>query len=116
MHPGEPPVRTPPAGSAGGRAYLAVCGHTHLFRGARCRIRGLADPGAFAAAPRPADLLLRFADDVVVEAELRTDGPTGAELAVAGYTTAAGTSVDGRSWTVRAVDRTGDDVELIVAG
>lgn len=101
---------------AGAQAYLAVCDHTHLFRGARCRIRGLPDPGAFVTAPRPADLILRFADDVVTDAELRTDGPAGAVLVVAAYTTAAGTALGGRSWSVRALQRAGDEVELVVAG
>ncbi|MYT71999.1 hypothetical protein K377_06557 [Streptomyces sp. PsTaAH-137] len=107
-HPVSEPV--------GAQAYLAVCGHTHLFRGARCRIRGLADPGAFVTAPRPVDLVLRFADDVVADAGLRVDGPAGAVLVVAGYTTAAGTSLDGRSWSVRELRCEGDEVELIVAG
>ncbi|CAM5281053.1 Putative multidrug resistance protein MdtD [Streptomyces microflavus] len=33
--------------------YVALCSHTHLFPGARCRLQGLPDPTAFAAAPSP---------------------------------------------------------------
>ncbi|WP_420037333.1 hypothetical protein ACN2WE_38470 [Streptomyces sp. cg28] len=67
-------------------------------------------------APWPVDLVLRFADDVAADARLRVDGPVGVVLVVAAYTTAAGTSLDGRSWTVREPRREGDEVELIVAG
>ncbi|MER5951806.1 hypothetical protein ABT127_37790 [Streptomyces sp. NPDC001904] len=115
-HPLESSVDHSVPEPVGTQAFLAVCGHTHLFRGARIRIRGLAAPGAFVAAPRAVDLVLRFADDVVADAELRPEGPAGTELVVAAYTTAAGTPLDGRSWTVRAVERKGDEVELAVAG
>ncbi|MGW6063073.1 hypothetical protein [Streptomyces sp. NPDC055189] len=97
-------------------AYLAVCAHTHLFPGARCRIRGLADPEAFATTPRPVELALRFADDVLTEAELRTDAPAGNVLRVAAYTTGAGTSIEERSWLIRELTPTGEDVELVVGG
>ncbi|MFG2722065.1 hypothetical protein ACGFW5_27825 [Streptomyces sp. NPDC048416] len=93
-------------------AYLAVCGHTHLFPGARCRVRGLPDPRAFAAAPWPIDLALRFSDDVVTNAELRLDDLAGAALTVPAHTTGAGTPVDGRRWPIREVLRVGDEVEL----
>ncbi|MEV0919529.1 hypothetical protein AB0I93_35455 [Streptomyces sp. NPDC049967] len=95
-------------------AYLAVCGHTHLFPGARCRVQGLPDPQAFAAVPWSIDLALRFSDDVVTDVELRVEDPAGAVLTVPAYTTGAGTSVDGHKWLIREVSRTGDEVELTV--
>ncbi|RPK67478.1 hypothetical protein EES43_03050 [Streptomyces sp. ADI96-02] len=94
-------------------AFLAVCGHTHLFPGARCRLQGLPDPEAFAARPRPGDVLLRFSDAVATDAEVRTDGPA---LAVPAYTTAAGTPIDGRAWLVREFAGAGDEVELTIGG
>lgn len=97
-------------------AHLAVCDHTHLFPGARCRVRGLPDPGAFAAGPASVELALRFSDDVVTEAEVRTTDPAGPVLAVPEYTTGAGTTVDGRTWLIREFARAGDEVELIIGG
>ncbi|MYR41069.1 hypothetical protein [Streptomyces sp. SID5910] len=94
--------------------FLALCGHTHLFPGARCRVRGLPDPHGFAADPSPVDLVLRFSDDVVTDAELRADGPAGPVLTVPAYTTGAGTPLDGRRWLVREFVRTGDEVELVI--
>ncbi|QEU77558.1 hypothetical protein [Streptomyces subrutilus] len=105
-----------PACPTGSDAFLAVCGHTHLFPGARCRLRGLPDPHAFARAPRPVELELRFSDDVVAEARLRTEDRTGAVLAVPAYTTGAGTSIGSRTWLVREFARTGDEVELTIGG
>jgi hypothetical protein len=96
--------------------FLALCGHTHLFPGARCRVQGLPDPRAFAAAPSRIDLFLRFADDVVTEAELRADDRAGPLLAVPAYTTRAGTHVDGHRWLVREFVRTRDEVELTIGG
>lgn len=96
--------------------FLAVCGHTHLFPGARCRLLGLPDPRTFAAAPHPAGLALRLCDDVVAEAELRMPDTTGPVLAVPACTTGAGTSVGSRSWLVREFVRAGDDVELTTGG
>ncbi|MER7717596.1 hypothetical protein ABTX99_11700 [Streptomyces flaveolus] len=96
--------------------FLAVCGHTHLFPGARCRIQGLPDPHAFAAAPSRTDLVLRFADDVATEAELRADDPAGPLLAVPAYTTGAGTPIDGHRWLVREFVRARDEVELTIGG
>ncbi|WP_399126574.1 hypothetical protein [Streptomyces sp. ITFR-6] len=101
-------------GPAEAHAYLAVCGHTHLFPGARCRVRGLPDPRAFAADPRPVDLALRFSDDVVTDAELRVEDPAGVVLTVPAYTTVAGTPVDSHQWLIREVLGTGDEVELTV--
>ncbi|WP_241968580.1 hypothetical protein [Streptomyces sp. ICBB 8177] len=86
----------------------AVCGHTHLFPGARCRVQGLSDPRAFAADPWPVELDLRFSDGVVADAVLRTGGPEGAVLVVPPYTTGAGTSIDGRTWTIREFAGTGE--------
>ncbi|MEU3660307.1 hypothetical protein AB0E77_11150 [Streptomyces sp. NPDC032940] len=95
-------------------SFLALCGHTHVFPGARLRVRGLPDPLAFAAAPGPLDLLLRFSDDVVTEAELRADGPAGPVLTVPAHTTGAGTHIAGHRWLVREFVPTGDEVELTI--
>lgn len=81
----------PPAGPDQSHAFLTVCTHTHLFPGARCRVQGLPRPDAFAAAPRPIGLCLRFSDGVATDAELRTGAPTGPVLSVPAYTTGAGT-------------------------
>ncbi|MEU9418009.1 hypothetical protein [Streptomyces sp. NPDC051000] len=96
--------------------FLAVCGHTHLFPGARCRLQGLSDPRAFAAQPWPVEVELRFSDDVVTEARLRTGEGAGPVLAVPAYTTGAGASIGSRTWLVREFARTGDEVELTVGG
>ncbi|MEU8793461.1 hypothetical protein [Streptomyces sp. NPDC048643] len=104
----------PPTGPTGAAAFLAVCGHTHLFPGARCRVRGLSDPGAFAAEPSPVELALRFSDDVVAEAQVRTTGPAGPVLSVPAHTTGAGTPIEGRTWVIREFVRTGDEVELTI--
>ncbi|NED76233.1 hypothetical protein G3I51_28765 [Streptomyces sp. SID9944] len=104
-------------GGAGGTdTFPAVCGHTHLFPGARCRVQGLPDPAAFAAGPSPLDVDLRFSDGVLTAAELRTGTPAGPVLAVPAYTTAAGTTIDGRVWRVRDLVRAGDEVEIVLAG
>ncbi|MFF5567960.1 hypothetical protein ACFY7Z_26350 [Streptomyces sp. NPDC012623] len=102
------------SGPAEAETFLAVCGHTHLFPGARCRLQGLPDPHAFPADPWPIDLDLRFSDDVVAEAKLRTEDPVGPVLAVPAYTTGAGTAVGGRTWLIREFIRTGDEVELTI--
>ncbi|MFE2376823.1 hypothetical protein [Streptomyces sp. NPDC059398] len=104
----------PSTGPAGADTFLAVCGHTHLFPGARCRIQGLPDPGGFAAGPVPLDLVLRFSDGVTTEAELRTGDPAGPVLAVPAYTTGAGTIVGGRAWLVREFTGAGDAAELTI--
>ncbi|MEU6764947.1 hypothetical protein ABZ916_20745 [Streptomyces sp. NPDC046853] len=96
--------------------FLATCAHTHLFPGARCRIGGLPDPDAFAAAPRTIELALRFADDVVTPADLCAQTPAGTVLRTAAYTTGAGTSVEERSWLIREVDPTGGEVVLVIGG
>ncbi|MFF1695446.1 hypothetical protein ACFVXC_17705 [Streptomyces sp. NPDC058257] len=97
-------------------AFLAVCGHTHLFPGARCRIQGLPDPQAFATEPWPIELELRLSDDVVTQAELVTAKSTGPVLTVLSYTTGAGTVIDDRTWLIRELIRTGDEVELTAGG
>lgn len=111
-----PQPSTEPTEPTEAGTFLAVCGHTHLFPGARCRLQGLPDPRAFAAGPRPVDLELRFSDDVVTEAELRTEDPAGAVLAVRAHTTGAGTPIGVRTWQVREFRRTGNDVELTLGG
>ncbi|MYR35765.1 hypothetical protein GTX14_00115 [Streptomyces sp. SID4944] len=96
-------------------AFLAICGHTHLFPGARCRIQGLPAPAAFAATPHPVDLYLRFSDGAATDAELHTEDPPGPLLTVPAYTTGAGTVIDARTWTVREFTATGEDeVELTI--
>lgn len=106
----------PSTGPNAAPTCLAVCGHTHLFPGARCRLVGLADPRGFAADPGPLDVALRFSDDVVTGAELRTPAPAGPVLLVPGYTTGAGTSIGGRGWLIREFAVAGDDVELTIGG
>ncbi|WP_329559412.1 hypothetical protein OG711_14390 [Streptomyces uncialis] len=96
--------------------FLAVCGNTHLYPGARCRLQGLPDPQTFADRPRPVDVLLHFSDSVTTDAELRTDGPADAVFAVPAYTTRAGRQIEGRTWLVRDFVRTGDEVELTIGG
>ncbi|MFJ6516441.1 hypothetical protein ACIQMO_33770 [Streptomyces sp. NPDC091406] len=93
-------------------AYLALCSHTHLFPGARCRLQGLPDPAAFAAAPEPIEAHLRFSDGTATAAELHTGAaPT---LTVAAHTTAAGTPIDDSTWTVKGIAQKQDEVELTI--
>lgn len=84
-------MRPSPTEPTDADAFQAVCGHTHLFPGARCLLLELPDPDGFAADPRPIDLHLRFRDDVVTAAELRIEEEAGAVLDVPPYTTGAGT-------------------------
>nr|WP_130796663.1 hypothetical protein [Streptomyces otsuchiensis] len=100
------------SGSDGDDTFPAICAHTHLFPGSRCRVRELPDPQGFAAAPRPLGLDLRFSDGVVSEAELLVADSGDAVLTVAARTTAAGTGIDGQTWIVRSFERSGDEVEL----
>ena len=108
-----PPSSTGPADAD---TYVAVCGHTHLFPGARCRVQGLPDPRGFAARPVPIDVDVRFSDGVIADARLSTGGPAEAVLTVSAYTTGAGTSIGGRGWVVRGTVLAGDEVELILGG
>ncbi|MFI9025475.1 hypothetical protein [Streptomyces sp. NPDC053560] len=98
--------------------FPALCGHTHLFPGARCRLQGLPDPQAFIARPWSIDVDLRFSDAVAVDAELRidhrADGPSGPVLVVPAYTTGAGTHIQGRSWLIRELTPAGDEAELTI--
>lgn len=96
------------------KAYLALCTHTHLFPGARCRLQGLPHPEAFAATPEPIDVYLRFSDGTATAAELAPDAPTGPSLTVAAYTTAAGTPVDDSTWTVKGFTPKQTEVELTI--
>ncbi|MFF7604973.1 hypothetical protein [Streptomyces parvulus] len=103
-------------GPADADTYAAVCEHTHLFPGARCRVQGLPDPRGFAARPTPIDVDVRFSDGVIADARLSTDGPADLVLTVAAYTTGAGTSIGVRSWIVRGTALAGGEVELILGG
>ncbi|MFE4857910.1 hypothetical protein [Streptomyces sp. NPDC056670] len=105
----------PSTGPARADAYLAVCGHTHLFPGARLHVQGLSDPSDFAAHPRSVELELRLSDDVVTEADLRTTEQSPV-LSVPAYTTGAGTSIDARTWLIRDFIHKGDEVELTIGG
>jgi hypothetical protein len=107
-------VRPSPTEPTDADAFQAVCGHTHLFPGARCLLLELPDPDGFAADPRPIDLHLRFRDDVVTAAELRIEEQAGAVLDVPPYTTGAGTPITGRTWLIRRLARAGGDVELTI--
>ncbi|MFF8574113.1 hypothetical protein ACF06L_23150 [Streptomyces sp. NPDC015408] len=105
-----------PTGPADADTYVAVCDHTHLFPGARCRVQGLPDPRAFTARPASIDVDVRFSDGVIADARLSTDGPADPALIVAAYTTGAGTSIGGRGWVVRGTAVVGAEVELILGG
>ncbi|OCC11581.1 hypothetical protein [Streptomyces sp. PTY087I2] len=96
------------------KAYLALCTHTHLFPGARCRLQGLPHPAAFAATPEPIEAHLRFSDGTATAAELHTESPTGPTLTVAAYTTAAGTPIDDSTWAVKGIAQKEDEVELTI--
>jgi len=63
--------------------------HTHLYPGARGRLRGTL-PGAEGPA------LVHFADGVTAEARL-----AGGELHVAAYRTRAGTRIPARAWRLQ---------------
>ncbi|MGW5733208.1 MULTISPECIES: hypothetical protein [Streptomyces] len=104
------------SGPTPAHAFLAVCGHTHLFPGARCRVQGLPDARGFAADPWPIEVALRLSDDVVTEAKVGTEGPRGPVLAVMSYTTGAGTLIDNRTWLIRDITQAGVDVELTIGG
>ncbi|MFJ9888422.1 hypothetical protein ACIQRW_21485 [Streptomyces sp. NPDC091287] len=96
------------------KAHQALCTHTHLFPGARCRLQGLPDPAAFAAAPEPTDVYLRFSDGTATAAELHTETPTGPSLTVTAYTTAAGTSIEDSTWAVKEFTQKEGEVELTI--
>ncbi|MEW1615130.1 MULTISPECIES: hypothetical protein [unclassified Streptomyces] len=102
----------PPTDADNATTFLALCGHTHLFPGARCHLQGLPDPAAFAAAPQPIDVYLRFSDGAATDAELRTEDPAGPVLTVPAYTTGAGTAIGARTWAVREFTGTREEVEL----
>ncbi|WP_322888051.1 hypothetical protein [Streptomyces solincola] len=60
---------------------------------------------------------LRFSDGVIVDAELRTGETDGPLLAVPAHTTAAGTAVAARIWTVRDSRHLNEgEVELRIGG
>ncbi|MEU0981410.1 hypothetical protein ABZ488_19515 [Streptomyces griseus] len=96
------------------RAYLALCTHTHLFPGARCRLQDVPHPEAFATTPEPIDVHLRFSDGTATAAELRTDAPTGPALTVDAHTTAAGTPLPDSTWTVKGFTAEEAEVELTI--
>lgn len=109
-----PPGSAPSGPGPDAGTHSAVCGHTHLFPGARVRVRDLPDPAAHAAAPRPLALVLDFSDGASATAELLVS-PTGeAALRVGAYTTHAGTRLPERTWLVHALAAVEGDVELAV--
>ncbi|MDQ0985276.1 hypothetical protein [Streptomyces sp. V2I9] len=95
-------------------SYLALCSHTHLFPGARCRLQGLPHPEAFTSAPESIDIHLRFSDGTAAPADLRTGPGTAATLTVAAHTTAAGTSLAESAWTVKEFTPRRHEVELTI--
>ncbi len=97
------------------QTYPAVCGHTHLFPGVRCRLQGLPDAEAFVAVPRSLAVDLRFSDGTTADAELRADTPGHPVLAVPAHTTAAGRAIAERAWLVREFTRYEDAVEFRLA-
>ncbi|MEU8957234.1 hypothetical protein AB0C93_23360 [Streptomyces sp. NPDC048518] len=111
-HPDAPGPTEPSERETVPTTVAATCGHTHLFPGARCRLQGLSDPQAFAAAPWPVGVDLRFSDGVIVDADLRAGGETDPVLAVPSYTTGAGTRIGERAWLVREFTPVGAEVEL----
>ncbi|MET7363599.1 hypothetical protein ABZS76_34865 [Streptomyces sp. NPDC005562] len=112
FEPAGPREPTAPREPTEPETVPATCGHTHLFPGARCRLQGLHDPHAFAAAPWPVGVDLRFSDGVIVDAELRAGGEADPVLTVPSYTTGAGTRINERAWLVREFTLTGTEVEL----
>ncbi|WP_059008177.1 hypothetical protein [Streptomyces specialis] len=94
--------------------YAGVCGHTHLFRGARVRVKGVTDPGSYVAAPAPMGLLVRFSDGTTADAEVVVSADGAAALGVAAHTTRAGTRIPERVWTVREFTADDGDVEAVV--
>ncbi|MDT0266470.1 hypothetical protein RM844_09185 [Streptomyces sp. DSM 44915] len=104
---------------AAGGPYPAVCGFSHLFRGARVRVQGLPDPAGYVAAPAPVSLELLFSDGVTLLAEVLVDAGGAALLAVPAYTTEAGAAIAERRWPVREFAVVGEpvaDVELTLDG
>lgn len=100
---------------ADGAAVLAArCSHTHLFPGARVLVEGVPDPAAFAVAPHPLTLALRFTDGVLTEADLVTDGAAGTVLAVPAHTTDAGTAIPDHRWSVPYAAAEGDALRLTI--
>ncbi|RMI34523.1 hypothetical protein [Streptomyces triticirhizae] len=99
---------------AEGGPLPAVCGHTHLFRGATVRVQGVADPAGFAARPRPLEVELVFSDGVVLTVELLVSDDGSAVLSVPAYTTEAGAGLPQRTWPVREFTVRDADVELLL--
>lgn len=100
--------------SEGGRSFPAECAHTHLFAGARCRIRNLPDPQGFVEAPVPLGVMLCFSDGVSVPAELLVADRGDLALVVEEHTTAAGTAAPERIWQIRENRLVAGEVEVVV--
>ncbi len=105
---------TPLPDTGGGRSFPADCAHTHLFPGARCRIRDLSDPQGFVEAPAPLGITLCFSDGVAVPAELLVAGKGDVVMAVEEHKTAAGTSVPERIWQIREIHLAAGEVDVLV--
>lgn len=81
--------------------HVAEVAYSHLY------------PGLLVDAPAGAgDFLVPFGDDSESRARLLRDAAGRPSLRVDGYTTARGTVIGERVWTVRASERRGDRVRL----
>lgn len=105
-------TRSDSATGPGSGDLIALCDHSHLFRGSRLRLRGLPRPEGFAADPEPSECVIVFSDGAEAKAELLVAQASGAALVVPARTTAAGTRMPEQSWSVRGAAVRGDDVEL----
>ncbi|MBR8744356.1 hypothetical protein [Nocardiopsis sp. MG754419] len=89
----------------------AHVGYSHLFPGARMRVE--AESGHGAIHHTPEEFGVEFSDGARSSARLlREDGESPPVLVVAGYTTARGTRVDERVWTVAAAVPADGGVDL----
>ncbi|QKG21981.1 hypothetical protein [Actinomadura verrucosospora] len=91
----------------GGTVHAASAASSHLYRGALVRVEDAAGLVAMAMA-------IRFADGGEAAAEvLLGEGPAGGGvLDVAGHTTAAGTALPAKVWTIRDCERDGAALTL----
>ncbi|MFZ3566274.1 hypothetical protein ACOKM5_04805 [Streptomyces sp. BH097] len=89
-------------GSAG--QPRAQAGHSHLFPGARVRVRGLDAPAAHLDTPQPMTFVVTFADGEEAAAEVLVPGDGRQDstvLAVEAHTSRAGTELPAQSWMIK---------------